>query len=166
MKRKIPFLGLCFGFQLAVITFAREVLGIKDANSTEIDPDTKEPVIDLLPEQKEIDAMGGTMRLGLKSTIIKEGTLAYRIYGKKKIYERHRHRYEVNHRYIDRFESNGLIFSGVSEDGRRMEIAEMDGHPFFIGTQFHPEFLSRPFKPSPIFIEFLKATSKYKDHLI
>jgi CTP synthase len=150
----VPFLGLCLGFQMAVVEHARNVLGLADANSAELDPDTPHPVIDLLPEQKELDDMGGTMRLGAHETQIDPGTLAARLYGDSCV-ERHRHRYEVNPAYIDRLESEGLVFSGTS--GPRMEILERDDHPFFLGTQFHPEFRSRPDRASPAFVGFLEA---------
>ncbi|MEW5760361.1 MAG: glutamine hydrolyzing CTP synthase, partial [Candidatus Thermoplasmatota archaeon] len=152
----IPFLGICFGFQLAVIEYARSVLGFKNANSTELEPETEEPVIDILPEQRGINELGGTMRLGLHKVMIKEGSTARKIYGRNMIMERHRHRYEVSPKYIEELEKNGMQFSGRSEDGKRMEILELPEKKFFIATQFHPEFLSRPNKPSPVFLEFLK----------
>ncbi|MGC8816915.1 MAG: glutamine hydrolyzing CTP synthase [Candidatus Hadarchaeum sp.] len=155
-EQSIPFLGLCFGFQLAVVEFARSA-GLKSANSTEIDPRTPYPVIDLLPEQKKVSEMGGTMRLGAQEVRIAKGSLAFRIYGKERISERHRHRYEVNPRYIERLTKKGLRFSGKSVDGRRMEILELPGHKFFLATQFHPEFKSRPGKPAPVFDAFVKA---------
>ncbi len=157
-ENKIPFLGLCFGFQLAVIEAARNVAGLKDANSSELG-ETPHPVIDLLEEQKEVVEKGGTMRLGDYEVFIRRDTLAEKIYGKKKIVERHRHRYEVNPAYIERIEKEGLIFSGTDRSGTRMEILEIspDKHPFFLATQFHPEFRSRPNKPSPPFKAFLEA---------
>ncbi len=161
-RRKVPFLGLCFGFQLAVVEFARNVLKLKNANSTEIDPNTPHPVIDLLPEQKQVREKGGTMRLGAHEIVIKKGTIAHRIYGSELIRERHRHRYEVNPSYIPRIESAGLKFSGTSPDGRRMEILELPNHPFFLGTQFHPEFTSRLEKPSPVFVAFLQSCLEHK----
>jgi CTP synthase len=154
-ENDVPFLGLCLGFQMAVIEHARNVLGLEDANSAELDEETSHPVIDILPEQKEIDDMGGTMRLGAHETQIKPGTLAADIYGDDSCTERHRHRYEVNPNYIDQLESEGLQFSGTA--GRRMEILEHEDHPFFFGTQFHPEFRSRPDRASPPFVGFLKA---------
>lgn len=154
---KIPFLGICFGFQLALVEYARNVCKLEEANSTEIDANTPHPVIDLLPEQKEITEKGATMRLGAKRIVIKKGTLAHKLYNKEEVYERHRHRYEVNPDYWDVFTGNGLIFSGVTEDGQRVEILELPGHPFFMGTQYHPEFKSRPTSPSPIFLGFVKA---------
>jgi len=151
----VPFLGLCLGFQLAVVEHARNLVGLDGANSTELDGDTPHPVIDILPEQKELDDMGGTMRLGAHETQIVEGTLAHDIYDATSCVERHRHRYEVNPAYIDRLESEGLAFSGSA--GPRMELLEREDHPFFLGTQFHPEFRSRPDRPSPPFVGFLDA---------
>jgi CTP synthase len=150
----VPFLGLCLGFQMAVVDHARNVLGLADAHSAELDPDTPHPVIDILPEQKELDDMGGTMRLGAHETDIEPGTLAQELYGDSCV-ERHRHRYEVNPEYIDTLQSEGLVFSGRA--GRRMEILERTDHPFFFGTQFHPEFRSRPDRASPSFVGFLDA---------
>jgi CTP synthase len=140
---------------VAVIEQARNVLGLDGAHSAEIDEDTPHPVIDILPEQKEIDDMGGTMRLGAHETQIEPDTLAAEIYNADSCTERHRHRYEVNPEYIDELESENMVFSGVS--GRRMEILELDDHPFFLGTQFHPEFRSRPDRASPPFVGFLDA---------
>jgi len=156
--KKIPYLGLCFGLQLAVVAFARHVLGYEGANSTEIDPDTPYPVIDLLPEQKNVDRLGGTMRLGGHNVILKEGTLAYKLYGSKIIRERHRHRYEVNPKYWTVLQEAGMVFSGFSEDMRRVEIIELRDHPFYMASQFHPEFVSRPGKPDPIFKGFIEAS--------
>ncbi|UCH38191.1 MAG: CTP synthase (glutamine hydrolyzing) [Candidatus Bathyarchaeota archaeon] len=154
----IPFLGLCFGFQLAIVEFARNACSLVDANSTEIKMDTNHPVIDLLPEQKNISYMGATMRLGGSPIIIKHGTLAYQLYNADTIYERHRHRYEVSPKYISTLTSHGLVFSGTTPDKIRMEIAELPNHCFFLGTQYHPEFKSRPGKPDPAFYGFLKAS--------
>jgi len=159
-ERNVPFLGLCFGFQLAVVEFARH-LGMKDANSTEIDPHTPHPVVDLLPEQRGIDKLGGTMRLGAQEILVKPGTLAFKIYGRERIYERHRHRYEVNPEYFEALEKGGLVFSGRSPDGRA-EIAELPGNTFFLATQFHPEFKSRPENPSPVFKAFVRAMIERK----
>ena len=158
-KNNIPFLGLCFGFQLAVVEFARNVLGIKDANSTEISR-TKNPVIDILPEQKSIKQKGATMRLGGYDILIKSNTLASMYYKKRIIRERFRHRYEVNPIYISRLSKAGLIFSGISKDDSRiMQILELPAnkHRFFMATQFHPEFTSRPLKPHPLFVEFARS---------
>jgi len=154
-ENDVPFLGLCLGFQMAVIEQARNVLGLDGSHSAEIDEETPHPVIDILPEQHEIDDMGGTMRLGAHETQIAAGTLAEKIYRADSCTERHRHRYEVNPEYIDQLESGKLTFSGKA--GRRMEILELDDHPFFFGTQFHPEFRSRPDRASPPFVGFLDA---------
>jgi CTP synthase len=161
-ENKIPYFGLCYGMQLAVIEFARSVCGIKDAATTEIDPATLSPVIDIMPDQKKHlsdGKYGATMRLGAYPAHLKVGTIARKAYGKEIISERHRHRYEVNPKYIADIEKAGLVFSGVSPDGVLMEIAELPrkSHPFFLGTQFHPEFQARPLAPHPLFTEFLKA---------
>ncbi|TSD01799.1 MAG: CTP synthase [Parcubacteria group bacterium Athens0714_25] len=160
-ENKIPFLGLCYGMQLAVVEFSRHKLGIKDAHTTEIDRDTKNPVIDIMPEQKknlEDRNYGATMRLGGYPAILKKGTIAQKAYGKGKISERHRHRWEVNPKYIDQIEKGGMVFSGKSPDGKLMEIVELpkSEHPFFLATQFHPELQSSPIKSHPLFLEFIK----------
>ncbi|MXR21877.1 CTP synthase [Halobacterium bonnevillei] len=154
-EHDVPFLGLCLGFQLAVVEYARNVLGMESAHSTEIDEDTPYPVIDLLPEQYDLEDLGGTMRLGAHETEIEAGTLAHDLYGDTSCTERHRHRYEVNPEYIDDLTENGITFSGKA--GNRMEILEYDDHPFFFGTQFHPEFRSRPTRASPPFVGLLEA---------
>ncbi|MBU2559266.1 CTP synthase [archaeon] len=159
-ENKIPYFGICFGFQLAVVEFARNVAGMKKAHSIELNPKTTQPVIDILPEQKKIKQMGGTMRLGEIPFTIKAGTMAYKIYNKKEVGERHRHRFEVNPKYIAKFEKLGMKFSAKSDKNRRMEILEIPAHPFFIATQFHPEFKSRPQRPSPVFDAFIKAALK------
>ena len=153
----IPFLGLCLGFQMAVIEFARNVVGLPDANSTEIAPETDAPVITILPEQYDVENMGGTMRLGAQETTITPGTVAHGLYGADSCTERHRHRYEVNPEYIEALETAGLVFSGTA--GNRMEILELavGEHPYFVGTQFHPEFRSRPGRASPPFVGLLDA---------
>ncbi|MEM2674440.1 MAG: CTP synthase [Candidatus Hadarchaeales archaeon] len=156
-ERGVPLLGLCFGFQLAVVEFARNVVGLEGANSVEVDPSTPHPVVDLLPEQREVKELGGTMRLGAQEVVIEKGTRAFQIYGAERIFERHRHRYEVNPEYLPQLTGHGLVFSGKSPDGRRMEILEIPNHPFFLATQFHPEFKSRPLRPAPVFDAFLKA---------
>jgi len=156
-ENDIPFLGVCYGFQLAVVEFGRNVCGLKDANSTEIDEKTPHPVIDLMPEQYQTTYKGATMRLGAHKIIIMEGTLAHKLYGALETYERHRHRYEVNPEYIGILEKNGLVFSGRSPDGRRMEILELPDKFFFFASQFHGEFKSRPGKPSPEYYGFVKA---------
>jgi len=161
-ENKIPYLGICFGFQLAAVEFARGVLGLKDANSVELDPKTPHPVIDILPEQKEIKQMGGTMRLGEIAVDVEADTLARDIYGSAEIGERHRHRFEVNPELIRDFEESGMIFSARSDNGRRMEILEIPAHPHFLATQFHPEFKSRPQRSSPAFLSFVKAAIENK----
>jgi CTP synthase len=160
-ENDIPFLGICFGFQLAVIEFARNVIGWSDANSGEFASEGH-LVIDLLPEQKNVKELGGTMRLGEIEVTVVKGTLAYKLYGKEKIYERHRHRYEVNPQYVEDLKKHGLVISGYSDGGRRVEIIEYPKNRFFIGTQFHPEFKSRPYAPSPVFVGFVKSALEYK----
>jgi len=164
-EKKIPFLGLCYGMQLAVVEYARSVLGLKKAHTTEINMKTPDPVIDILPEQrKNLDEKryGATMRLGAYPAILKAGTIAREAYGKHQVSERHRHRYEVNPRYIEKLEKKGIVFSGYSPDRRLMEIAELpkNKHPFFVGTQFHPELKSRPLTSHPLFKAFMKAAAK------
>ena len=159
-EKNIPYLGICFGFQLAAIAFGRSVLNLEDANSTEIKADTKNPVVDLLPEQKDISDMGGSLRLGANEVMIQSQTNAEKIYNSRKINKRHRHRYEINKEYIPEFEKNGLIFSANSDDGKRMEILEIPSHKFYIGVQFHPEFNSRPGFPEKVFSAFIKASSE------
>jgi len=159
-RYKIPFLGLCLGLQLAVVEFARTVCGLKKANSTEFDLNTPYPVIDILDSQKEISRLGGTMRLGSYPCKLAAGTLAHSLYQKEEISERHRHRYEVNPNFHGILKKNGLIISGLSPDGKLVEIIELKEHPFFIATQFHPEFKSRPTNPHPLFSGFIKAASK------
>ncbi|RNJ25978.1 glutamine hydrolyzing CTP synthase [Halosegnis longus] len=154
-EHDVPFLGLCLGFQMAVIEFARNVCGLDHADSTEFEEETPHPVIAILPEQYEVEDMGGTMRLGAHETQIQEGTLAAELYDGDSCTERHRHRYEVNPEYIDELESAGITFSGRA--GNRMEILELDDHPYFVGTQFHPEFRSRPGRASPPFVGLLDA---------
>ncbi|MCK4669417.1 CTP synthase [Candidatus Bathyarchaeota archaeon] len=156
-EHNIPFLGICYGFQLAVIEFARHVCGLEDANSTEINSDSPNPVIDLMPEQRGIEYKGATMRLGVHKIIVKPNTIAYALYKSQEIYERHRHRFEVNLEYLAEMEKNGLVFSGKSTDGRRMEILELPGRFFFFASQFHGEFKSRPGKPDPEYYGFVKA---------
>ncbi len=154
-ENDVPFLGLCLGFQLAVVERARHVLGLEDAHSAELDPETPHPVIDLLPEQYDLEDLGGTMRLGAHETSIEPGSLAAHVYDDTYCTERHRHRYEVNPEYIDQLEAGSLRFSG--EAGNRMEILELTDHPYFLGTQFHPEFRSRPDRASPPFVGLLDA---------
>ena len=156
-ENKIPFLGICLGMQMAVVEFARNVLGLKDANSAELDENTSNPVIHIMEEQKGIDKKGGTMRLGAYPCVIKEGTLARELYGKENISERHRHRYEYNNDYRERLENAGLKVSGTSPDGLLVEMVELQNHPYFIAGQFHPELKSRPNNPSPLFVGLVKA---------
>ncbi len=164
-EHKIPYFGICYGMQLAVIEYSRNVLGLKDATSREIDPKSKNLVIDIMESQKELiqkGKMGGSMRLGSFSAVLKKGTIARTAYGADMVEERHRHRFEVNPAYIEPLEKAGLVFSGKSPDGHLMEIAELSkkDHPFFLGTQFHPEFQANPLKPHPIFTAFIKEAIK------
>jgi CTP synthase len=156
-ERGIPFLGICLGMQLAVVDFARHVVGMAGANSAEFDPETPYAVVDLLPEQKEVDDMGGTMRLGADPVKLHADTRAREIYDEPVIYQRHRHRYEVNNLLRRRLEDAGLVFSGTSPDDRLVEVIELPEHPFFVASQFHPEFKSRPNRPEPLFREFVGA---------
>ena len=156
----VPFLGICLGMQMAVVEFARDVLGLKDANSEEFDENTKNPVIHIMDDQKNIENKGGTMRLGSYPCILKEGTKAFELYGKKEIAERHRHRFEYNNDYKQKMEEAGLICSGTSPDGKLVEIVELKDHPFFIAGQFHPEFKSRPNRPGPLFKGLIAAAKK------
>ncbi|AEH49649.1 CTP synthase [Parageobacillus thermoglucosidasius] len=159
-EQKVPFLGICLGMQLASIEFARNVVGLKEAHSAEFDPNTPHPIIDLLPEQKDVEDLGGTLRLGLYPCKLLEGTLAYEAYQDEVIYERHRHRYEFNNQYRQIMEQHGFVFSGTSPDGRLVEIIELKDHPWFVASQFHPEFTSRPTRPQPLFRDFIKASLK------
>ena len=156
-EHDVPYLGICLGMQIAVAEFARHVAGMDGANSTEFDPETPYPVIDLLPEQKEVRDMGGTMRLGADPVKLHDDTRAREVYGEAVIYERHRHRYEVNNHLRKRLEHAGLVFSGTSPDDRLVEVIELPGHPFFVASQYHPEFKSRPLRPQPLFREFVGA---------
>lgn len=162
-ENNIPFLGICLGFQMAVAEFARNVLGCEGANTTEFDPNTPHPVVCILPEQKGVKDMGGTMRLGSQEVIVEEESKTHVLYGSTKIYERHRHRYEVNPDYIERIESAGLKFKGKATDGMRMEIAELEGHPYYIASQFHPELKSRPARPAPLYVGLVKAVLENKN---
>jgi CTP synthase len=159
-ENKVPYLGLCLGMQLMVIEFARYALNTDDANSTEFDRSTKNPVIDLMPDQRAIADMGGTMRLGLYPCHLQPGTLAAAAYPQEVVQERHRHRFEFNNAYRDSLGDAGMLYSGLSPDGRLVEIAELRDHPFMLGTQFHPEFLSRPNRPHPLFVAFLDAVRR------
>ena len=159
----VPYLGICLGMQIAIIEFARNVLGLKDANSAEIDPETPYPVIDILPEQKDVTDMGGTMRLGQYPCSLNPKSKAYELYGASMIYERHRHRYEVNNDYRTDLLKGGMIFAGTSPDNHIVEMVEIPSHPWFVAGQFHPEFKSRPNKPHPLFRGFVTASLKHKN---
>lgn len=161
-ENSVPFLGICLGMQLAVVEFARHVAGLNNANSGEFDENTPHPVIDLLPEQKEIEDKGGTMRLGTYPCKVVEGTLAYSAYQEEVIYERHRHRYEFNNAYRAVLQEQGLVISGTSPDQRLVEIIEFPNHPWFVASQFHPEFKSRPNRPHPLFRDFVGSAQKYQ----
>jgi CTP synthase len=159
-ENKVPYLGLCLGMQVMCIDFARNVLGHEDANSSEFDRGTEHPVIDLMLDQRSITDMGGTMRLGLYPCLLQKGTKAAAAYGVPRVDERHRHRFEFNNSYRAEFEKNGMVFSGISPDGRLIEIVELADHPYMVASQFHPEFLSRPMKPHPLFVGLLKAAKE------
>jgi CTP synthase len=162
-ENKLPFFGICLGMQMAVIEFARDVLGLKDAHSTEMQPDTSTPVIDLMEEQKKITTKGGTMRLGAYPCVIKDGTIASEIYGRHEISERHRHRWEFNNAYLHQFEAAGMIASGKNPESGLVEIVELSGHPFFFGVQYHPELKSTVENPHPIFVHFIRAAREFAD---
>ena len=160
-ENKIPYLGVCFGFQLATVEFARNVLGLKGANSSELDSNGKHSVVDILPEQEGVKDMGATMRLGDHEVKVEPG-IAKELYGSNVIFERHRHRYEINPNYIEQIESKGMKYTGRDSSGRRMEILELEGHPYFVASQFHPEFKSRPDAPSPLHLGLVKAALAHK----
>ncbi|HEY8969188.1 MAG TPA: CTP synthase, partial [Puia sp.] len=162
-ENRLPFFGICLGMQMAVIEYARNVLGLKNAHSTEMDLHTPDPVIDLMEEQKKVTAKGGTMRLGAYPCSIREGSLAYQIYGKTEISERHRHRWEFNNAYLSRFEQAGMIPSGSNPESGLVEIVELPHHPFFIGVQYHPELKSTVESPQPIFVHFIKAAKEFAE---
>lgn len=162
-ENNLPFFGICLGMQMAVIEYGRNVLGLKEAHSTEMDPDTKEPVIDLMEEQKKVTAKGGTMRLGAYPCTLKEGSLAARIYETGSISERHRHRWEFNNKYLEQYEKAGMMASGKNPGTGLVEIIELPGHPFFIGVQYHPELKSTVERPQPIFVHFVKAAKAYAE---
>lgn len=162
-ENQIPFFGICYGMQLAVIEFARNVCGIADADTTENNGDTKNPVIDIMDSQKNISEKGGTMRLGAYPCVLKPETLASSIYGVSEISERHRHRFEVNNHYREVLESEGMVLCGLSPDGNLVEIIGLKTHPWFIGCQFHPEFKSKPLSAHPLFRDFIKSALEYKD---
>ncbi|WP_406677280.1 CTP synthase [Moorella sp. ACPs] len=161
-EKRVPYLGICLGMQLAVVEFARHVCGLKEAHSAEFNQETPHPVIDLLPEQKNIAEKGGTMRLGLYPCRLRPGTKAYQAYGEEVIYERHRHRYEFNNSYREELTARGMIISGTSPDNRLVEIIELADHPWFVASQFHPEFKSRPNRPHPLFRDFIGAALAYQ----
>ena len=162
-EHKIPFLGLCLGMQLAIVEFARNVVGFNDAHSIELDPQTTHPVIHLMPEQDGIEDIGGTLRLGSYPCVLDKSSKAYELYGEEMIHERHRHRYEVNNYYREDLLKAGITFSGLSPDGRIVEMMELKDHPWFIATQAHPEFKSRPNRPHPLFKGFVGAALEYQD---
>ena len=157
-EKKIPFFGICLGMQMMVVEFARNMAGLAGANSTEFDPETEHPVIDLMESQRDVEDMGATMRLGAYPCNLVRGSMADKVYGRRKISERHRHRYEVNNAYRDMLKEQGLVFSGLSPDGELVEICEVPDHPYFLGCQFHPEFKSKPFEPHPLFAAFIAAS--------
>jgi CTP synthase len=160
-ERRVPFFGICFGMQIAVIEFARNVAGLEGANSAEVDPETPHPVIDLMPEQRQVSDKGATMRLGAYPCVLREGTRAYAAYGTREVSERHRHRYEFNPEYRDRLSRAGLVLAGTSPDGRLIEMVELAEHPWYVGVQFHPEFQSGPFDPHPLFSDFIAAAIQH-----
>ena len=162
-ERQVPLLGLCLGMQCSVIEYARHICGLEGAHSAEFSPLSPHPVLDLLPDQKSVDKMGGTMRLGAYPCRIVPGTLAHRLYGADEVFERHRHRYEVNNDYRGQLEAAGMVFSGLSPDGRLVELAELPDHPFFIASQFHPEFKSRPNRAHPLFSGFVQAALEHAE---
>jgi CTP synthase len=161
-ENKIPFLGICLGFQMAVVEFCRSVLACNGANTTEFNGDSPHPVVCILPEQLDIKDLGGTMRLGAQEVIVEEGSKAHALYGSTTIYERHRHRYEINPEYIQKIEDAGLKFKGKTKDGKRMEIAELEDHPYYVASQFHPELKSRPMRPAPLYLGLVKAILENK----
>jgi CTP synthase len=162
-QNKLPFFGICLGMQMAVIEFARDVLGLKDAHSTEMNINTPDPVIDLMEGQKQVTAKGGTMRLGSYPCVIKEGSLANEIYGATEINERHRHRWEFNNAYLEQFENAGMIASGKNPESGLVEIVELNNHPFFVGVQYHPELKSTVENPQPVFVHFIKAAREFAE---
>jgi CTP synthase len=156
-EQGIPYLGICLGMHVAVSEFARHVVGLDGANSTEMDPETPFPVIDLLPEQKEVEDLGGTMRLGAQAVELEQGTKAREAYGEAVVHERHRHRYEVNNAIRPQLVDAGLVVSGTFQGGRLVEVVELPEHPWFVASQYHPEFKSRPTRPAPLFRDFVGA---------
>ena len=163
-ENNIPFLGICYGFQMAVVEFARNVCGIKNASTEEVKKDPQNNVICILPEQEEVEDLGGTLRLGGYNMRIKKGTKAWDLYGKKEtVRERFRHRFNVNTKFIDMLEKNGMVFSGMAPTKRIMQVLELPKHPFFVGTQYHAEFTSRPLNPNPVYFGFVKAAVENKN---
>jgi len=160
-ENKLPFFGICLGMQMAVIEFARNVLGLKQAHSVEMDPNSPDPVINMMEEQKRITMMGGSMRLGSYPCTIAENTLAYKIYGATSINERHRHRYEFNNDYLSAFHDKGMVTSGLNPATGLVEIVELPNHPFFIGVQYHPELKSTVEAPAPLFVHFIAAAKHH-----
>ena len=162
-EHQIPFLGLCLGMQLSIVEYARHVLGYADAHSIELDPGTTHPVISLMPDQNGVEDIGGTLRLGSYPCVLQEGSRAWQLYGRDRIEERHRHRYEVNNDFRKALTDHGMVLSGLSPDGRIVEMIELPNHPFFIGTQAHPELKSRPNRPHPLFRGFVEAALEQQD---
>jgi CTP synthase len=164
-ENKIPFFGICLGMQCAVIEFARHVLGLTDASSTELNPKTKHPVIDMMEEQKKVTDKGGTMRLGAYACKLKKGTKTYAIYGESLIHERHRHRYEFNNKYLEQMEDSGMKAVGINPESGLAEIVELRDHPWFVGVQYHPELRSTVLNPHPLFVKFIEAALTQKKSL-
>ena len=162
-ENKVPFLGLCLGMQLSIVEFARDVIGYSDAHSVELKPDTTHPVIHLMPDQEGVDDIGGTLRLGSYPCVLDKTSKAYEVYGEETIHERHRHRYEVNNDYRNVLVENGMKLSGISPDGRIVEMVEVEDHPWFLATQAHPELKSRPNRPHPLFRGFIGAALEYQE---
>jgi CTP synthase len=164
-ERKVPFFGICLGMQMAVVEFARNVCGLSLAHTSEFELNTPNPVVDLMEDQRAVNDKGGTMRLGAYPCVLKRGTFAHSAYNIDEISERHRHRYEINNHYRKLFEAKGLVLSGLSPDGKLVEMIEIENHPWFVGCQFHPEFKSTPLNPHPLFRDFIKVAMEYKSSL-